>query len=87
MLVLSLSLGMLTRLAIGYALGVFMIVTGGRHTYWAWTGRTEGLTTVLEGPLAEEPDTRRRLWALLGPVVTLAGIAVLGVLTWLLLGQ
>jgi hypothetical protein len=87
MLVLSLDLGMLARLAIGYGLGAFMVVTGAHHTYWAWTGQTDRLTTVVEGALAESPATRRRLWAVLGPFVVLGGLGLLGVLTWLLVGQ
>lgn len=87
MIVLALSLGMLARLLFGYLLGLFMVVTGGIHTYWAWTGQTERLTTVFEGPLAESSATRRWLWTLGGPLVVLAGIGLIGVLTWLLTGQ
>lgn len=77
----------MARLVVVYAIGVAMLVVGARHTYWAWTGRTDELTTVVEGALAEDVGTRRSLWMVGGPLVVTASLALMGVLTWLLLGQ
>ncbi|MFB6354440.1 MAG: hypothetical protein ABEJ92_10185 [Halobacteriales archaeon] len=63
---------------------MFTVVTGARHAYWAWTGRTNRLTTVVEGVFAERPATRRWLWAIGRPLVALGGLAFAAVLTWLL---
>ena len=84
---LTLSPGLVVRLVVVYAVGVSMFVVGARHTYWAWTGQTDELTTVVEGALAEEPRTRRYLWMVGGPLVVVASLALMGVLTWLLVVQ
>lgn len=84
---LTLSPGLVVRLVVVYAVGVAMLVVGVRHTYWAWTGRTDELTTVVEGALAEEPQIRRYLWMIGGPLVTIASLALMGVLTWVLVVQ
>lgn len=83
---LGLSFGQLVQLGVVYAVAVGMLAVGAQQSYRAWTGRTDDLLVVVEGALAEGPETRRRLWMVGGPLVVAASLALLGGLTWLLLG-
>ncbi len=75
----------LGTVAISYGLGVLSLWVGTRHTYWAWTGQYDRLTTVVAGPFAESADTRVVLWKVGGSFCVLAGVVVTVGVTYLLL--